>query len=439
MKTTTQTVGYLLKTFPKVSETFILNEILGLERRGVALEIFSLLRPADGEFQCVSAQVRAPVRYLPHGFTRWALPALKAHVRLCRRDPRRYAKAARFIAGRKEGLTVFKFLKAGYLATLLEERGIQHLHAHFANVPATMAELVHLLTGLPFSFTAHAKDIYLSDPEILNRKIHHAEFVITCTEYNRAFLQKISTNGTPIHRVYHGLDPDRFQPAIPDPGLVNKPALNMGTGSGPEGGQSLVGTVPADACPHVPVLLSVGRLREKKGFPVLLRACRFLKERGYRFRCLIVGYGPLQPELDRMIRTLSLTDHVFLLGKKPHTEVLALYRQATVFVLPCQITGDGDRDGIPNVLLEAMAMQVPVVSTDISGIPELIDHMTNGLMVPPENPEALAQAIARLLDTPDLRVALGRSGRNRVSERFSHSCSTTTLQTLFTGKYEVPQ
>ncbi len=422
MKTNTQTVGYLLKTFPKVSETFILNEILGLERQGIALEIFSLCRPADSEFHCVSAQVQAPVRYLPYGLSRWALPALKAHVRLCRRDPRRYAKAVRSIAGRKEGLTVFKFLKAGYLAALLEERGIQHLHAHFANVPATMAELVHLLTGLPFSFTAHAKDIYLSDPDILNRKIHHAEFVVTCTEYNRAFLQNISTNGTPIHRVYHGLDLDRFQPA---------------GSAGPEGGQSLVGTVPAGACPHVPMLLSVGRLREKKGFPVLLQACRILKDRGYRFRCQIVGYGPLQPELERLIRALDLTDHVFLLGKKPHTEVLALYRQATVFVLPCQITSDGDRDGIPNVLLEAMAMQVPVVSTDISGIPELIDHMTNGLTVPPENPEALTQALARLLDRPDLRVALGRAGRDKVSERFAHSCATATLQTLFTGTCEV--
>lgn len=402
-----QTVGYLLKTFPKVSETFILNEILGLERQGVSLEIFSLTRPADNEFHCVSAQAQAPVWYLPYGIMRWGLRALKAHVRLCRRDPRRYAKAVRLIAGRKEGLTLFKFLKAGFLASLIEERGIQRLHAHFANVPAAMAELVHLLTGIPFSFTAHAKDIYLSDPEILNRKIHHAEFVVTCTEYNRDFLQNVSTNGTPIHRVYHGLDLDRFQPAIPDHGSADE---------------------------TVPLLLSVGRLREKKGFPVLLHTCRLLKERGRRFRCQIVGYGPLQPELETMIQALGLTDCVFLLGKKPHADVLALYRQATVFVLPCQITSDGDRDGIPNVLMEAMAMQVPVVSTDVSGIPELIDHMSNGLTVPPEDPAALAQAITHLLDTPTLRIALGRAGRARVSERFSHSCATKTLQALFAGE-----
>jgi glycosyltransferase involved in cell wall biosynthesis len=402
-------VGYLLKTFPKVSETFILNEILGLERQGVSLEIFSLTRPAETEFQCVSAKVRAPVWYLPYGFASWALPSLRAHARLWRRDPRRYAKAVRLIAGRKEGLTLFKFLKAGFLASLLEERGIQRLHAHFANVPAAMAELVHLLTGIPFSFTAHAKDIYLSDHEILNRKIHHAEFVLTCTEYNRAFLQSVSTNGTPIHRLYHGLDLDRFQPALPDPGSADE---------------------------TVPVLLSVGRLREKKGFPVLLHACRLLKERGRRFRCQIVGYGPLQPELERMIQAHGLTDCVFLLGKKPHAEVLDLYRQATVFVLPCQIAGDGDRDGIPNVLLEAMAMQVPVISTDVSGIPELIDHMNNGLTVPPENPVTLAQAIAHLLDTPTLRVALARAGRDRVSERFSQSSAIKTLHTLFNGTSE---
>lgn len=402
-------VGYLLKTFPKVSETFILNEILGLERQGVSLEIFSLTRPAETEFQCVSAKVRAPVWYLPYGFASWALPSLKAHARLWRRDPRRYAKAVRLIADRKEGLTLFKFLKAGYLASLLEERGIQRLHAHFANVPAAMAELVHLLTGIPFSFTAHAKDIYLSDPEILNRKIHHAEFVVTCTEYNRTFLQSVSTNGTPIHRLYHGLDLDRFQPALPDPGSADE---------------------------TVPLLLSVGRLREKKGFPVLLHACRLLKERGRRFRCQIVGYGPLQPELETMIHVLGLTNRVFLLGKKPHAEVLDLYRQATVFVLPCQIAGDGDRDGIPNVLLEAMAMQVPVISTDVSGIPELIDHMNNGLTVPPENPVALAQAIAHLLDTPTLRVALARAGRDRVSERFSQSFAIKTLHTLFNGTSE---
>jgi glycosyltransferase involved in cell wall biosynthesis len=372
------------------------------------LALFALERPRETRFHPITSQVKARVRYLPDSFLWHPLRLLRAHLDLVVRHPRHYADVLRFLWRRPEAGRWPNLLQAGYLACRLQKLGITHLHAHYASTPAGVAELAHLLTGIPYSISAHAKDIYLSAPEVLKRKMQRARFVITCTEYNRQVLSALSANGVPVHRMYHGLETQRFQPA--DEPVASAPAPR-------------------------PTLLSVGRLREKKGFPCLLQACHLLKTKGYRFRCQIVGYGPQQAHLEQLIATLDLGDTVVMLGRLTHDKLLELYRQATLFVLPCQIAEDGDRDGIPNVLIEAMAMQLPVVSTAVSAIPELVEHERNGLLVPPQHPQALADALARLLEHPSLRQELGKAGRQKICQQFSLHQNVAAIRTLFTDAH----
>jgi glycosyltransferase involved in cell wall biosynthesis len=264
-----------------------------------------------------------------------------------------------------------------------------HIHAHFADRAALVALVAGRLLDLPFSFTAHANDIYV-DPVLLPEKLSEAKFVATCTRYNRAFLSRLGKGqfDQKIKPIYHGLDPLRYRR----------------NGHSP---------------PSRPLVLSVGQLKEKKGFIYLLRACAWLRDRGYALDCQIVGAGPLQRELQAEIGELSLQDTVRLLGALPHDQVIDLYHRATIFVLPAVLGGDGDRDGIPNVILEALASGLPVISTRHSGIPEVIEDGTNGLLVPPGDDIALATAIAHLLDHPDLGQELARKGMQAVAEKFS--------------------
>jgi glycosyltransferase involved in cell wall biosynthesis len=404
MKTKRQTVGYLLKTYPKVSETFILQEILDLEALGLGLEIFSLQRPTDAIVHSLARQVLAPITYLPTSMRQREGRPLMAHLRLFTAYPQRYMSTLRFVRQLPAGLAWSEFIQGGCLAWALLKSNIRHLHAHFATEPAGTAELVHRFTGIPYSLTCHAKDIFLSSPDDLLRKMYHARFVVTCTEANRAYLQGIAGGGTPIHRIYHGLNLTRFD-------SLRTTDSSVDTG--------------------IPTILSVGRFREKKGFLTLIRACRILVDAGHRFRCQIVGYGPLQPEMEGLIRTLGLNETLLLCGKKTLEEVVDLYRRATIFTLPCQVADDGDRDGIPNVFMEAMAMGLPVVSTDISGIPELIEHNRNGLLVREQDPEELAKALGRLLEHPEFRATLGQAGRETIVNNFVSEQSSRQLKALF--------
>lgn len=401
----TGTVGYLLRTYPKVSETFILHEILTLEQRGVPLHIFALQPPQEQTVQALTSQVQARVTYVPVPRSGQYRPFLHAHWGMSFRQPIRYGRTVRFVSRRQEEPRFAEFLQAGYVAWAMRRAGIGHLHAHYATDPAGVAELVHRLSGLPYSITAHAKDIYLSPPAVLRRKMQRARFVVTCTEYNRRHLRDIGVGTTPLYRIYHGVDVQRFQPDI---------------------------AAESTASAALPVILSVGRLREKKGFLTLLRACDHLYRKGYRFCCQIVGYGPLQAEMEKLIATLGLQHTVTLHGRMTQDELLGFYRHAQVFVLPCQVAADGDRDGIPNVLVEAMAMQLPVVSTPVSGIPELVEHRRDGLLVPPREPEALAAALGLLLDQPRLRQTLGQAGRRKVCAHFSLAHNTGQMRALLT-------
>ncbi|MEK9141118.1 MAG: glycosyltransferase [Nitrospirota bacterium] len=402
-ESTTKKIGYLLKIFPKVSETFILQEVLDLETLGVNLTIYALQSPTDTITHGLADQVRASVTYLPDSFLTFRQSPLWAHMRLFMGSPRRYLSTMRFWLRTAEHPSWSKFVQAGSLATALQDDRIDHLHVHFANAPTSVAELTHRFTGIPYSITGHAKDIFLATPATLRRKMRHAEFVVTCTEHNRQYLHDLSDNDTPIYCLYHGLNLDRF-----DQLGTNHPARRS----------------------TIPTIVSVGRFRDKKGFPTLIRACHLLAVRGHRFRCCIVGCGPLQADLDALIRELNLEEVVTLVGQKTLEEVVALYQEADMFALPCQVSQDGDRDGIPNVLMEAMACRLPVVTTEVSGIPELVQHDHNGLLVPQQDPDAVALALALLIDKPALRERLGSAGRETIMQRFSSSHAAHQLKAL---------
>lgn len=407
-----QRVAYLVKTFPRLSETFILNEILGVEEFGLELAIFSLrkLPPEAEPVHPDVAKVKGPIRYIP-SLVRplWPpglLQLLFAHLALLFAAPRRYFETARFHFGSGNNPRLKDFLQAGYLARTLSRDKFTHLHAHFANVPTTAAEIVKHLTGIPFSFTAHAKDIYLTPSWELARKIKKAECVLTCTAVNQRFLAGLAGASTPVRLAYHGVDVSRFREPHPADSTRSK---------------------------EVPLILSVARLCEKKGLNFLVEACRNLVDRGIAFQCWIVGYGPLEHKLRKMIVDLALKDSVSLLGKMTQDQLAELYPRADLFVLPCQVLENGDRDGIPNVLFEAMLCGVPVISTRIPGVCELVEHQKNGFLVEQRNASALADAMELLLGSLDLRNKIARSGRQTVLENFTRESSARNVYTILSS------
>ena len=425
-------IGYILKGYPRTSETFITNEIHLLETLGLKLSIFSIKRLTGQQRHAVVNAIRAPVIYLPQvpllgevPFIKWlaiSLPKfIRSHWRLCRSRPRDYLKTLReaitlsfkYRAGswlKPRKAFIKEFLQAGYIAQQVLESGqIRHLHAHFCHTATSIAMFASRLCGLPFSFTAHAKDIYLrqlNPGDLLRTKMGQAKFIVTCTEDNRAYLEGIGPGGVPIYVSYHGLDTELFAP----PARV--------TGHHPD--------------QPVPLILSVGRFVEKKGFTYLVEACRRLKDQGHEFQCQLIGGADAETDRVRSrIQELQLEDTVLIRPAVTQEELRQIYRQGTVFVLPCQIVESGDRDGIPNVLVEAMAQGLPVVSTNISGIPELIDQGVNGLLVPQKDAAALAEAVEALLVNPSLRRELGKAAREKVCRRFDAKENILKLYDLF--------
>jgi glycosyltransferase involved in cell wall biosynthesis len=265
---------------------------------------------------------------------------------------------------------------------------VTHLHAHFAHSPTAVAYLARLAGGPPFSFTAHAKDLYTTLPRNIRIRARAARFVLTCTDANGRHLQELLEHdpSVPIHVVHHGTDLERFDPARrrPEPGLI----------------------------------VSVGRLVPKKGFSVLVDALSRAADGGLDFHCEVYGGGPMRAELEARVRRHRLGNRLSFHGARPMDDIVAAYSRAMVFVLAPAVLNDGDRDGIPNVLVEAMAAGVPVVSTNVSGIPELIVDGECGLLVEPANEEALAAAIRRVLEDPGLAARLASAGRRKVENEF---------------------
>jgi glycosyltransferase involved in cell wall biosynthesis len=388
----------ILKGYPRISETFISNEILLLENLGFAVHLFSMRRPRENFSHESVKKIRAKVNYLPETLIK-PLPRLLYHnLLLAAKKPVVYAGALRagfrrFLRTHKSA-TIKHLFQAGYLAhRFLPASGVTHLHAHFAHSPTSVAMFTSLLTGLPFSFTAHAKDIYTSDPRQIREKIGLARFVVTCTEYNRKHLRELSDGyATPIHRNYHGIDIKLFFDKNEKPKIPVQPYQ----------------------------ILTVARLTAKKGLSTIYKALRILCDQGVSLHHTHIGGGEDREKIISLIKDLDLESLTELLGTQPHQVVLAHYKNADLFVLGCEVAPNGDRDGIPNVLAEGMAMGLPVVVTDISAIPELVQDGKTGLLVPPGQPRQLAEAMLRMLTDGELRSRVIAAGKQRVMREFDN-------------------
>ena len=386
------TIGYVLKRYPRFSETFIVNEILAHEAAGQAIEIYALGPVQETHFQEAIARVRAPVRRIRHQYhdteLYWQL-LTKAHATLPAFD----ANAA--LAENHSAATIGQ---AAVLALKIHERGIRHLHAHFGTQAATIARLAARFAAVTYSITAHAKDIYheYSEPVNLARKIADAAFTITVSDYNLAHLREQYPAEAPVYRIYNGLDLEQFPYHAPE----NRP-------------------------PH---LLAVGRLVEKKGFNHLIDAIARLRRDGIACECTIIGEGGKRSELAAQITALGLDDQVHLIGNRTQAEVKAYLHHAAMLVAPCIISADGDRDGLPTILVEAMALGTPCISTDIVGIPELIHDGETGLLVPPHDPDALAETITRLLEKPAYGEHLAANARTHIEQHYDIHQNTAELR-----------
>ena len=401
------TIGMIVTTWPRLSQTFVLREFIGLERLGIQLRIFSIKVPPDEPVHADVAQVRAPVTYLAFR-SEWK-PIFSANFRLVHDLGRRYFRTwllgLRNIRYGNVLHILRQLLRAGYVADILRREPVERIHAHFATAPASVAMFVSELTGIPYTIAVHANDIFVkARGRLMSAKIDRAEAVVTNNEYNRQYL--LSRFGSELDSklpcIYNGLDLSQFEFRWPRP-----------------------------AQPGPPMILSVGRMIEKKGFGDLLAAARILRERGREFQVEIIGSGPLKEQMQNLIKEFKLQHRVILLGAREQDFVRAAYQRAAIFVLPCVVTSNGDRDGIPNVLYEAMATGTPVISTSVAAIPELIDSENNGLLVEQRRPELLADAIDRLLINPDLRGRLARAARATIEPRFTLDRTAKELLKVF--------
>ena len=407
-------LGMILKGYPRISETFISNEILLLEKLGFPIHLFSMRRPRENFTHQSVNRIRAAVDYLPETLLR-PLPRLMAHnCRLAAQQPRIYARALkiafhRFLRTRKSA-TLKHLFQAGYLVQrLMPRRRIIHLHAHFAHSPASVAMFASILSGRPFSFTAHAKDIYTSDPRQLREKAALAKFVLTCTEYNRRYLLTLcNREPSGIHRIYHGIDTRLFSLSQDRTSPVETPYR----------------------------ILTVARLIAKKGLPTVYAALKALKDKGIAFEHTLIGDGDDRGKILSVINDLGLTAHTRWLGTQPHEVVVDYYKRAHLFVLGCEVAPNGDRDGIPNVLFESMAMGVPVVATRLSAIPELVDNGKTGLLVAPGQPQQMAEAMLRMLTDDALRSRVIPAARQRVLQDFDNEVHIKRLAGIYKNEIE---
>lgn len=404
-------VIYLVRSWPRLSQTFVVEEILALERRGLALVVFALARSGETTVQPRVAEVRAPVLLL--GGPRPPAAPVRAHLRGLLRSPGAYVRAL-LLCLRRPGLAAgygeASALRCLDLALQLVEelrnrfpddaRRPAHLHAHFAHDPALVGMLAARLAGLSFSFTGHARDLVQIPPAALAARAAEARAVVTCCRVNANYVEAAVPPAVrpPVLVVHHGVDLRRFRPGPGHPGR------------------------------QVPLLVSVGRLVEKKGFPDLLRALRVLRDSGRAFRCDVYGDGPDLPRLTALRDALDLRDRVCFRGARDNDAVLAALRDADLFVLSPRTAADGDRDGIPNVLVEAMAVGLPVVSTRAGGVAELVTDGVDGLLADPGDADLLARHVGDLLDDPGRRARLGRAARATVEASYDVDAAARELE-----------
>ncbi len=394
---TRRAVAVLLSRFPLVTETFILREIDEMERQGQPVRLVPLLRERPAVIH------REAVRWVPRAlYTPYLSPRIAAaNARTLRRQPGRYlGLLLRVLAGNAASPNfLFRalalFPKSVYLAERLRDEGVGHLHAHFATHPALAAYVISSLTGIPYSITLHAHDLFVRRT-FLREKIRAASFVRSVSRFGHDLLSKLYPRETQDKAsvIHVGVDPrGDDSSAPPAPGRV----------------------------------VCVAALKPYKGLPVLLAACARLKAEGQKLHCDVIGEGPLRSALERQIEDEALGDVVALLGAREQAEVAACLREAALVVLPSVVAADGQMEGIPVSLMEAMSARRPVVATSISGIPELVDDGASGLLVPPGDVAALADAMARLLRDPALARQMGERGREAIEDAFRLDTTVSAL------------
>jgi glycosyltransferase involved in cell wall biosynthesis len=406
-------VIYLVRSWPRLSQTFVLNEVLALERRDVELAIFSLVRSGEVVVHPQVADVRAPVTYLDDEHRAWVIAA-RRHATQLARAPIRYARALALslrepalTGGYGECTAVEAFdmaVHVAHAARTMRSRGEGpvHVHAHFAHDPALVGMFVARLTALPFTFTAHARDLVQLLPAALAARARAANVIVTCCALNAAYLDGVlpRMRRPPVSVIHHGVDLRQFAPAAHH------------TGSG------------------VPKLVSIGRLVEKKGFPDLLQALRLVRDTGRRFECQIYGDGPELDRLTSLRDSLGLDGDVHFRGAQDTDRIVRALRDADLFALTPRVAADGDRDGIPNVLVEAMSSGLPVVTTDAGGVGELMRSGQNGMLAPPGDPRVVATMLGELMDDAGRRRRLGAAARTTVEQEYDVDAAARELERL---------
>jgi len=389
-------VAFVLKGYPRLSETFIAHEIRALEARGLDIRIISLRHPTDRDRHPVHGEIAAAVNYLPEYLVR-------EPVRVCRgwREARRlggYHEA--FRTWRRDLVrdpTSSRIRRFGQALVLARELpgDVARIHAHFLHTPSSVARYAATMRGLGWSGSAHAKDIWTTPDWEITEKLAECDWLVTCSAAAHQRLAELAPDPAKIDLVYHGLDPDRF------------PADERQS-------RDRNGADPADPV----ILLTVARAVEKKGLDVLIAALAALPP-SLNWRLVHIGGGKLAGKLRALAQDLGVANRIDWRGTLPLDDVRRAYREADLFVLPSRIAGDGDRDGLPNVLLEAASQSLACIASRVSGVPELIEDGTSGVLVPADDADALAGALSRLIGDPLLRLRLGRAGAERVRTEFS--------------------
>jgi colanic acid/amylovoran biosynthesis glycosyltransferase len=385
-------LAYLFERFPKFSQTFCYREIAELVRQGVRPAIFSLRTPDRGPESNWDPIIISLVHEVPEGDA-FARLADEASAGL----PKQVQKTLHEWRGENDSLRLHQ---ATYIGVRLRKLAVEHVHVHFAGMAARTAFWINRFFGIEYSLTVHANDIFVPTKFRvgLSEIFAAANAVVAVSDFAAKQLRdRFPQVASRVRRIYNGIDCDSFQAARPS---------------------------------SAPLILSIGRLINKKGFDVLIDACALLRDGGHEFRCEIIGEGPLLGELQARIDRHNLTDQVLLTGPQPQAEIGARLGKATVFALPCRVDTDGAMDNLPTVIMEAMASSLPVVSTDIGGIAEMVRDRETGLLVAQNDPAAIAQAIARLIGDGQLAQSFGQQGRRRAEELFSVQKNVRALREI---------
>lgn len=391
-------VAYLFERFPSFGQTFCYREVAELERQGTKTQVFSIRRPVNEPEQDWDDALVSRVHYLPE-----EKPLVAEVDRLLKTKPiSPETRASMEKWGRQSDF--LRLYQAVYIGTRLREQGFRHVHAHFAGMAARTAYWIREFFGISYSFTAHANDIFAPRDFVVSlaKIIENAATVVTVSDYSVRLLQeRFPASAGNVRRVYNGVDLSRFH--------------------------------PSDFSSRPPEIVSIGRLIEKKGFGDLISACGLLRARERDFRCRIIGEGPLEETLRARIAAAGLEKNVELTGPQTQVQIAKRLAHATIFVLPCTHEADGGMDNLPTVIMEAMAAGLPVISTPLGGIPEMVEPGVNGELVPERDPETLCAAIERFLNDPQRARTFGNRGREMAREKFSIEASARQLQQLFAG------